>query len=215
MDRKDTQRIARAVAARTVRRLARDVGTGVDARAAELESCLRTVVTQVLDAGRPARPDHLLTLCRDLRMTRGSFDALGHHLLTTLLPHRVGPDALIRVGALLTDVRGRLAPEEVSSPNGGPPRRDRPAANSAARRYRRERLPEHLPSTPGWECTACGTDWPCPTKQSQLLAEFGGASAGLAVYLGSCLVAAVQDLPTMPLSRARNRFLGWLPRNRF
>ncbi len=215
MDGRDTKRIARAVAERTVRRLTREAGTGaVETRATELESCLRVIVSHALDAGRPARWEHLLALCRDLRMTRASFDALGHHLLTTLLPHRVGPDALIRVGALLTDVRVRLAPEE-TSPNGGPARRGRSAANDATRRYRSERVPEHLPTTPGWECTACGAEWPCATKQSQLLAEYGGASAGLAVYLGSCLVAAVQDLPTLPLARARTRFLGWLPRRRF
>ncbi|PWR04938.1 hypothetical protein DKT68_29535 [Micromonospora acroterricola] len=75
-------------------------------------------------------------------------------------------------------------------------------------------MPEHLPRSPTWTCTGCGRDWPCATKQSQLLAEFGGARAALAVYLGSCLVAAAEDLPTLPLPSARQRFLGWLPRAR-
>ncbi|PZF94754.1 hypothetical protein C1I99_19050 [Micromonospora deserti] len=75
-------------------------------------------------------------------------------------------------------------------------------------------MPEHLPWPPAWTCTGCGRDWPCPTKQSQLLAEFGGPRAALAVYLGSCLVAAAQDLPALPPARARTRFLGWLPRTR-
>ncbi|MBM0277355.1 hypothetical protein JM949_19150 [Micromonospora sp. STR1s_6] len=75
-------------------------------------------------------------------------------------------------------------------------------------------MPEHLPNPPSWNCTGCGREWPCATKQSQLLAEFGGARAALAVYLGSCLVAAAQDLPTLPPPRVRLRFLGWLPRAR-
>ncbi|RIV39800.1 hypothetical protein D2L64_07735 [Micromonospora radicis] len=74
------------------------------------------------------------------------------------------------------------------------------------------RPPEHLPSPPDWTCTGCGREWPCAVKQSQLLAEFGGARAALAVYLGSCLLAAARDLPGLPLARVRNRFLGWLPR---
>ncbi|TCB93455.1 hypothetical protein E0H26_23065 [Micromonospora zingiberis] len=75
--------------------------------------------------------------------------------------------------------------------------------------------PEHLPSPPGWTCTGCGREWPCAVKQSQLLVEFGGARAALAVYLGSCLLAAARDLPGLQLERARNRFLGWLPRRPF
>ncbi|MEW2384652.1 hypothetical protein AB0873_21535 [Micromonospora sp. NPDC047707] len=72
-----------------------------------------------------------------------------------------------------------------------------------------------MPDTPSWTCGGCGEEWPCATKQSQLLAEYGGASTGLAVYLGSCLFAAVEDLPALPVGRARNRFLGWLPRARY
>ncbi|MET7671892.1 hypothetical protein [Micromonospora luteifusca] len=106
--------------------------------------------------------------------------------MTALLARQVGPDVLIRVGVLLGTVG----------------------------RYRRAKLPEHLPNAPSWTCTGCGSEWPCATKQSQLLAEFGGARTALAVYLGSCLVAAAQDLPTLPLTRVRNRFLGWLPRAR-
>ncbi|QKW17089.1 hypothetical protein EYA84_31740 [Verrucosispora sp. SN26_14.1] len=69
-----------------------------------------------------------------------------------------------------------------------------------------------MPSPPAWTCTGCGQEWPCPVKQSQLLAEFGGARAALAVYLGSCLLAAARDLPGLPPAHARDRFLGWLPR---
>ncbi|PZG23414.1 hypothetical protein C1I95_03525 [Micromonospora craterilacus] len=72
-----------------------------------------------------------------------------------------------------------------------------------------------MPSPPAWTCTGCGREWPCAVKQSQLLAEFGGTRAALAVYLGSCLVAAARDLPGLPLAQARNRFLGWLPRRPF
>lgn len=213
VDDTDTARIARATAAETVRRLTRDQGVGtVDLRAGEVEACLRDALRDALRADRQPQPDPFLALCAELDLTRAALDALGHHLLTALLPHRVGPDALIRVGRFLSAVRRRLpAP---GPPNGGPVRHGRPQRNGASGRYRSARQPEHLPSTPSWTCTGCGEEWPCATKQSQLLAEYGGASTGLAVYLGSCLLAAVQDLPALPVARARNRFLGWLPRAR-
>ncbi|MCM0678641.1 hypothetical protein NCC78_28800 [Micromonospora phytophila] len=68
---------------------------------------------------------------------------------------------------------------------------------------------------PTWTCTGCGQDWPCVTKQSQLLVEFGGPRVALAVYLGSCLSAALQDLPALSVGHAQARFLGWLPKSRF
>ncbi|WP_238161819.1 hypothetical protein [Micromonospora endolithica] len=196
------------MAAETTRRLAQDPALAVtfDRDAEELRACVRDVLAEVLLSVGSGAEERLLALCRRHRVNREAFDALGHHLLSALLPHRVGTDALVRAGAALSAVRGRLAPARADD--------RRRTSNSAAGRYRSTRPPEHLPQPPGWTCTGCGAEWPCATKQSQLLAEFGGASAGLAVYLGSCLVAAVQDLPTLPLAGARNRFLGWLPRSR-
>ncbi|MET7966381.1 hypothetical protein [Micromonospora sp. NPDC005305] len=178
-----------------------------------LGGCLRELLREAL-AGRPgAEPVLLVQLHRRLRVTRDEFDAVGHHLLTAALARQVGPEALVRVGAALTTARRRLVEEPPVADAAS--RRDARARNGASRRYRSSGPPAHLPRPPGWRCSGCGHEWPCPTKQSQLLAEFGGTTAGLAVYLGTCLVAATRDLPALPLAQARARFLGWLPRSRY
>ncbi|MGQ5261349.1 hypothetical protein ACTWLT_11385 [Micromonospora sp. ZYX-F-536] len=219
MDSSDPERVVRlAVAEALARATDRDSGgLGGGETLADLEVALREVLRRALDDRVPLTTPDFVDLCRDLRLNRDSFDLLGHYVMTALLAHHVGPDALIRVGVLLGTVRRYLPTALPPGRRNGravPRRRDVRSDNSVVGRYHRTRLPEHLPNPPSWTCTGCGRDWPCATKQSQLLAEFGGARAALAVYLGSCLVAAAQDLPTLPLPRVRNRFLGWLPRAR-
>ncbi|WP_233583748.1 hypothetical protein [Micromonospora sp. CV4] len=218
MDSTESDRVVRLAVAETLARVASEDGLalgGTDA-VRSLDGALREVLRRALDDRVPLTTPRFVDLCRDLGLNRDSLDLLGHHLLTALLTHHVGPDALIRVGALLGTVR-RYLPAALRPGRRNdrpvPRRRHGRADNNVVGRYR-PRLPEHLPSPPSWTCTGCGRDWPCATKQSQLLAEFGGARAALAVYLGSCLVAAAQDLPTLPLPGARLRFLGWLPRAR-
>ncbi|MBM0238147.1 hypothetical protein JNW88_15075 [Micromonospora sp. ATA32] len=75
------------------------------------------------------------------------------------------------------------------------------------------RRDEHAPVTPGWTCGTCGAEWPCATKQSQLLNEYRVDRPSLTVYLGSCLAAAMEDLRAAPVSSLQDRFIGWLPRN--
>ena len=219
MDSNDPDRVVRLAVAEALARVADEdtLGLGEGDALESLGGALREVLRRALDDRVPLATPEFVDLCRDLRLNRDSLDLLGHHLLTALLAHHVGPDALIRVGALLGTVRRYLPePRQPARRNAGPEtrRRDVRRDNSVVGRCQRPKLPEHLPSPPSWTCTGCGREWPCATKQSQLLAEFGGARAALAVYLGSCLVAAAQDLPTLPLPRARLRFLGWLPRAR-
>ncbi|MGW3604891.1 hypothetical protein [Micromonospora sp. NPDC005161] len=218
MDSTESDRVVRFAVAETLARVAGEdsLALGETDALQSLGSALREVLRRALDDRVPLTTPQFVDLCRDLRLNRDSMDLLGHHLLTALLTHQVGPDALVRVGALLGTVRRYLpAGRQPTHRNGGPVpgRRDVRSDNNVVGRYR-PKLPEHLPCPPTWTCTGCGRDWPCATKQSQLLAEFGGARAALAVYLGSCLVAAAQDLPTLPLPGARLRFLGWLPRAR-
>ncbi|MEH1167699.1 hypothetical protein V6V47_20165 [Micromonospora sp. CPCC 205539] len=219
MDSTDPDRVVRLIVAETLARVA-DQGSRGLGEVTGLESLggpLREVLRRALEDRVPLATPQFVDLCRELGLNRDDIDLLGHYLLTALLAHHVGPDALIRVGVLLSTVRRYLpAARPPATPNARPVprRRDLRSDNSVVGRYRRTKLPEHLPSAPSWTCTGCGREWPCATKQSQLLAEFGGARAALAVYLGSCLVAAAQDLPTLPLPRARLRFLGWLPRAR-
>ncbi|WP_247673197.1 hypothetical protein [Micromonospora sp. C51] len=215
LETKDPTDIVRLATAEARRRIAGETDlTGiVGSRTSDLGGALRDVLRCALVAQRVVAPTRLIALCRDLALGPDAFDLLGHHLLGALVGYRPGPDALVRVGGALGLARRELFTQRHSVP-GDPPR---PASrvgrgNSATVRYRSAKPPEHLPSPPNWTCTGCGQEWPCAVKQSQLLAEFGGARAALAVYLGSCLLAAARDLPGLPLARARNRFLGWLPR---
>lgn len=219
MDRSDPDRVVRLAVAAALAHVADEdsLGLGESDAVERLGRSLREVLRRALDDRVPLTTPDFVDLCRELGLSRDALDLLGHYLMTALLSHQVGPDALIRVGVLFGTV-GRYLPgtRPVPPRNEGPPprRRDVRADNSVVGRYRRAKLPEHLPNPPSWTCTGCGREWPCATKQSQLLAEFGGARAALAVYLGSCLVAAAEDLPTLPLPRVRLRFLGWLPRSR-
>ncbi|TDC30284.1 hypothetical protein E1211_24500 [Micromonospora sp. 15K316] len=70
---------------------------------------------------------------------------------------------------------------------------------------------DHAPEPPGWSCGSCGEDWPCATKRSRLLQEYGDR-ATLSVYLGSCLAAASEDLRSVSVTSLQDRFIGWLPR---
>ena len=219
METREPTDIVRRATAEALRRIAGEVIlTGVlGTRLAALGDGVRDVLSAALVAQRMVAPSRLIALCRDLGLGPHDFDLLGHHVLGALVGHRPGPDALVRVGGAFGLARRELfTPRQPAS---GDPVRVRTSANrrnSATGRYRSAaRPPEHLPSPPDWTCTGCGREWPCAVKQSQLLAEFGGARAALAVYLGSCLVAATRDLPGLPLTRARNRFLGWLPRRPF
>ncbi|MEU5550379.1 MULTISPECIES: hypothetical protein [unclassified Micromonospora] len=212
----DPTDVVRRATAEALRRIAGEtvlIGI-VGSRLGALGDGLRDVLRAALVTQRVAAPLRLIGLCRELDLGPDAFDLLGHHLLGALVGHRPGPDALVRAGGALG-----LARRELFVPHGAESddtvRVLRPhtgRGNSANARYRATKPPEHLPSPPAWTCTGCGQEWPCPVKQSQLLAEFGGARAALAVYLGSCLLAAARDLPGLPPAHARDRFLGWLPR---
>ncbi|MEU4791159.1 hypothetical protein AB0F95_15810 [Micromonospora tulbaghiae] len=173
-----------------------------------LGAAVRETLQEALAHPAGAAGRALGEFCQRREWTLDEFDALGHHLLTAVLAQRVGVEALVQVGAVLTRVRQRLAGP---APGAGQSHPDRRSRNNASRRYS---PPAHLPLSPSWRCSGCAAAWPCPTKQSQLLVEFGGTTAGLAVYLGACLVAATKDLPALPPAQARARFLGWLPRRR-
>ncbi|WP_301547475.1 hypothetical protein [Micromonospora sp. C95] len=218
LETKDPTDIVRLATAEALRRVAgeADLAGIVGTRLSDLGGGLRDVLRCALVAQRVAAPTRLIALCRELALGPDAFDLLGHHLLGAVVGYRPGPDALVRVGGALGLARRELFTDRHPASGGPHPLPTRVGRrNSAAVRYRSAKPPEHLPSPPTWTCTGCGQEWPCAVKQSQLLAEFGGARAALAVYLGSCLLAAARDLPGLPLARARNRFLGWLPRRPF
>ncbi|SBT53541.1 hypothetical protein [Micromonospora auratinigra] len=68
----------------------------------------------------------------------------------------------------------------------------------------------HGPVLPMWSCGGCGGPWPCATRRGELRAEFEGAPVSLALYMGSYLVWATEDLTWVPAGLLHRRFLGWV-----
>ncbi|MFC0006289.1 hypothetical protein [Micromonospora siamensis] len=68
----------------------------------------------------------------------------------------------------------------------------------------------HGPVLPLWTCGGCSAPWPCATRRKELRAEFDGAPVSLALYLGSYLVWAAEDLGHVPAGLLHQRFLGWV-----
>jgi len=62
---------------------------------------------------------------------------------------------------------------------------------------------------PIWSCGGCDLPWPCPTRKRELRAEYADAPVSLALYLGSYLVQATEDMPWTPAGVLHRRFLGW------
>ncbi|HWB35972.1 MAG TPA: hypothetical protein VHA75_08105 [Rugosimonospora sp.] len=67
----------------------------------------------------------------------------------------------------------------------------------------------HLPSRPDWTCRTCGDPWPCVLRRADLLAEYLGHPAELAMFLAVCMADAAKDLDTRP-GELVERFLGWI-----
>ena len=67
----------------------------------------------------------------------------------------------------------------------------------------------HGPVMPIWSCAGCDAPWPCQTRRRELLAEYADAPVSLALYLGSYLVQAAEDLHWLPAGALHRRFLGW------
>ncbi|SCG55692.1 hypothetical protein GA0070609_3073 [Micromonospora echinaurantiaca] len=63
---------------------------------------------------------------------------------------------------------------------------------------------------PIWNCGGCDLPWPCPTRKRELRAEYAGAPVSLALYLGSYLVQAAEDMPWTPAGALHRRFVGWI-----
>jgi hemoglobin len=76
---------------------------GADLR--RLKSYLSRLLTMALAGTEPYWPSELVAAHQGMGLIDDDFDRLGHYLLTTLLRLRVGPDALIWVGGVLTEVR--------------------------------------------------------------------------------------------------------------
>jgi hypothetical protein len=68
----------------------------------------------------------------------------------------------------------------------------------------------HGPVLPLWTCGGCNLPWPCATRKRELRAEFERAPVSLALYMGSYLVWAAQDLSWIPACGLHQRFLGWV-----
>ena len=71
---------------------------------------------------------------------------------------------------------------------------------------------DHLGERPAWDCKVCGRPWPCAAAKVELAEQYRRFPTGLAVYLGSCLVEAIDDCSAgsggLPPD-LYERFLGW------
>lgn len=72
--------------------------------------------------------------------------------------------------------------------------------------------PIHAPSRPDWSCTACGDEWPCPTRKRQLVELFPGNVRGLVGYMTPYLVDANVELSHLSTTQVTERFVGWCER---
>lgn len=68
----------------------------------------------------------------------------------------------------------------------------------------------HIPIKPGWICAGCGRDYPCRTRQAQLLAEYDQAPMSLALLMGADFAEAANDMPDLLAGELHARFLGWI-----
>jgi hypothetical protein len=68
----------------------------------------------------------------------------------------------------------------------------------------------HVPQRPGWECRACGHEWPCPVARRCLQAEYAVEPVNVALYAASQFSAASVDLPGESAGEMYVRFVGWL-----
>ncbi|GAA2875136.1 hypothetical protein Acy02nite_36290 [Actinoplanes cyaneus] len=71
---------------------------------------------------------------------------------------------------------------------------------------------EHVGERPAWDCRVCGLPWPCATAKVELAEQYQKFPHGLAVYLGSCLIEAIDDCAAGsggPPADLYDRFLGW------
>jgi hemoglobin len=82
---------------------------GVDVR--RLRIALSDVLTNALHTPGRVRPTELIAAHQGLGLTGDDYDLLGHYLLSTLLPLRLGTDLLVRVGTILTDARAEVVCE--------------------------------------------------------------------------------------------------------
>ncbi|MFY1635087.1 flavin reductase [Solwaraspora sp. WMMB335] len=67
----------------------------------------------------------------------------------------------------------------------------------------------HTPVRPHWMCTGCGLPWPCEVRRQELLTEYAGALVSLSVYMATCLIDAMTDLPLRRSGYLYWRFMGW------
>jgi hypothetical protein len=63
---------------------------------------------------------------------------------------------------------------------------------------------------PSWQCLACGEDWPCPPRRSELRAGSPRGRVSLALFMAQYFQEALDDHPHTPAGDVYARFLGWV-----
>jgi hypothetical protein len=52
---------------------------------------------------------------------------------------------------------------------------------------------DHRGERPSWYCAVCSEPWPCPVAKVELAEQYQQFPRGLVLYLGSCLLEAIDD----------------------
>jgi hypothetical protein len=70
---------------------------------------------------------------------------------------------------------------------------------------------DHDAERPTWDCRVCGQTWPCATAKVDLVEQFERGRTMLILFMGSCMVEAIDDLKSAggPPADLYDRFLGW------
>lgn len=71
---------------------------------------------------------------------------------------------------------------------------------------------EHQGERPSWDCRVCGQPWPCAVAKVELAEQYQRSPRGLGLYLGSCLIEAIDDWAAGSAGAPAHlfeRFVGW------
>jgi hypothetical protein len=71
---------------------------------------------------------------------------------------------------------------------------------------------EHQGKRPDWGCRVCGEPWPCAVAKVELAEQYQKFPQGLSIFIGSCLIEAIDDWAAGAGGTASDlyeRFLGW------
>lgn len=68
----------------------------------------------------------------------------------------------------------------------------------------------HVPDRPGWDCRACGEEWPCPVARQRLRQEHATDPVSVALYAAAQHAAMCVDMAELSAGELYVRCFGWM-----